>query len=829
MKFRFYLFVSGFLFIQSVCGIDYVVTLGTDSAVSGGGCGSGTTGDLRYVLNQILNSQVEGVPPETHTIRFNVPEITLTNIMPAISLFSSDTITIGNSSGSLTLSDSNAIRGAHNLTFMGAGDTTVSGVVEIGRHTLTQSGSGKVTLSGTNTYSGGTEVSSGILNVQNSLALGDGPTLVASGAQLQLEGDIVAPNPLLLNGAGEGSGALVNVSGKNIYEGAITLGAPAVIGSNCDTLTLSNSHAIGGSHNVTFVGAGNTVVSGAIATSTGAVIKNGPGMLSLLGANTYSGGTIVSEGRLSVNGQVLGGVTVNPGGTLEGTGTIYGGGTIFGMLYPGNSIGTITFDTSDGNLILDSSSITSIEIDPWDSSKIVITGGGHIALNDSTLNIVQNPGAYLMDREYLILDGPYTGEFNPIVTGGLSGCKFELFYDPNIIRLLLLTTPYELPTSQLSGNNLAVANYLNQNGAAPICSFFANLSESQEQEALSQVSPSRNAFGIYAMQQTACSLSGLVTEHIDVFRAEGMGSAKDAFMANLTADASGTIRQPADSSKPKAKFSAWISGFGQYAHQSQEDQNPAFHYLSGAALVGFDYRGGARSLVGVAGGYANTQLSEDDNFGHVGINYYFVSLYGNFFIHNFYFSPSVWGFFDENHNTRQIVFSGFSGTATANSHVWQLLPHLEIGYDGQFSWGDIIPFSSLDWAISWQDGYQESGAAPFNVVSGAKTSSMLWSETGLKFSEKWESSWGAFFLLEKLSYAFQTTFGTGSVNSTFVGTPGAFTVVAVTENLNLAVVELNFIAAIGKEKPWNLGLAYEGAFGSNYWASELILTINKSF
>ncbi|MBY0530319.1 MAG: autotransporter domain-containing protein [Rhabdochlamydiaceae bacterium] len=650
------------------------------------------------------------------------------------------------------------------------------------------SGAGTLVLANANTYSGTTTISDGVINISADSALGKTTSsLVLSGGTLQAAVDsITIPSSRPMTTSSMSSG----------------------IDTNGHDMTIA------------------TNISGA-----GSIVKKGAGTLTLSGTNGYMGGTTVSAGRLSVNGQIAGGVTVNSGAILGGTGTIFGGGTILGTLSPGNSIGTITFDTSGGNLSLDSGSITTIEIDPTDASKIVIVGGGHVAL-DGTVNVVQQAGTYSLDQQYLILDGSYTGAFSPTVTGGLPGYDFKLLYDSNLIYLLFAKPPspsYLIPTSQLSGNSSIIAHALNQNGSSSTLSLFKNLNESQLQSALMSVSPSRNALGTYTAQQTAFSLSGLVTDHIDGLSREEEVSSQEAFAANLVADASETFKTPKKNRKSKDKFSAWISGFAQYAHQKGKNQNPTFHYLSEALLSGLDYQGENRSLVGGALGYAHTHLNQDHKFGHASINYYFASLYGKIFKDKFYFSPALWGFFDENTNTRSISFPGFSKTAKANIFSWQLLPHLEVGYEGEFSWGKMIPFTSLDWAITWQRGYQEQGAGPFNAVSRAKNSSMMRSETGLKFCEKWQFTWGAFFLREKASYVFEKPFSTGTVNTAFVGTPGAFTVTAINQNLNLAAIGINFLIAIGKHKPVTIDLGYEGEFGSSYWTNELLLRIGKNF
>ncbi|MCX6991420.1 MAG: hypothetical protein NTX49_10245 [Chlamydiae bacterium] len=88
---------------------------------------------------------------------------------------------------------------------------------------------------------------------------------------------------------------------------------------------------------------------------------------------------------------------------------------------------------------------------------------------------------------------------------------------------------------------------------------------------------------------------------------------------------------------------------------------------------------------------------------------------------------------------------------------------------------------------------------------------MMRSETGLKFSETWKKSWGAFMLKEKASYVFEKPFGTGTVNTFFVGTPSGFTVTAVNQNLNLGAIGMNFLVSVGEEKPIKVDLGLKGS------------------
>jgi autotransporter-associated beta strand protein len=140
-----------------------------------------------------------------------------------------------------------------------------------------------------------------------------------------------------------------------------------------------------------------------VPVSNGALAKTGSGTLRLNFANSYSGGTTLSFGRLLVNnpagsGTGSGGVTVN-GGTLGGLGTISGVVTV-------NSAGTVAPGTASviGRLTLGSppafGGTNFMRIDrnggPSMADRIVLTSG---TLNYGGTLVVSNAGAALIGGE----------------------------------------------------------------------------------------------------------------------------------------------------------------------------------------------------------------------------------------------------------------------------------------------------------------------------------------------------------------------------------------------------------------------------------------------
>ena len=130
---------------------------------------------------------------------------------------------------------------------------------------------GMLTLSGSNSYSGGTMIESGTLQVANSAALGIGG-LTANGGTLDLAGYSVTVASF--------SGAAGTITNSSSSLAILTVNQPG-----------SASQA------------GSTTFSGAINNGAGqvALAKSATGTLVLAGTNNYSGGTTLSNGVLVVN------------------------------------------------------------------------------------------------------------------------------------------------------------------------------------------------------------------------------------------------------------------------------------------------------------------------------------------------------------------------------------------------------------------------------------------------------------------------------------------------------------------------------------------------
>ncbi|WP_427308493.1 autotransporter-associated beta strand repeat-containing protein [Cupriavidus sp. H39] len=227
---------------------------------------------------------------------------------------------------------------------------TIGSVLQGTTASVTKSGAGTLILTGTNTYGGGTIIKQGTLQVSADANLGaaagsvtfDGGTLAttatfstARSVKLNAGGgtiDVAPLTALTMSGVisnGNASGALnktntgtLILTGTNTYTGVTTIAGGTLQTGNGGTTGTLGTGAVTNNGTLAFNRSNAYSFSGAISGS-GTVIQNGPGTLTLGGANSYIGGTTINAGTVQISadanlGAATGALTFN-GGALQAT------------------------------------------------------------------------------------------------------------------------------------------------------------------------------------------------------------------------------------------------------------------------------------------------------------------------------------------------------------------------------------------------------------------------------------------------------------------------------------------------------------------------------
>ncbi|MGL1921217.1 MAG: autotransporter-associated beta strand repeat-containing protein [Hyphomicrobiales bacterium] len=333
------------------------------------------------------------------------------------------------------------ITGDLNLTSSGAQKGTISGVMS-GTGGVNKTGSGSLALDAANTYDGTTTLIEGTLVAGNNaafssgafvlsgsadktLGLKDGVTInknialtsdlnvsADSGASGVLSGWITGAGVLTKTGAGS-----VELSRSNAYsggtvlkEGTLVFGFNGAFGSGGlslsgsadktleikNTMTLVGNVALTSDLNVKVDTSGAATFAGVFSGASD-LTKKGTGALSLSGANTHTGDTVVDEGTLVLKANSLSNATsvkINTGGVLKvdglsSVGSVEGDGDI--LLAADLKSGFNNNDT-----VLNGKITGSGDFGKWGTGSLTLNGDNDFAANTG---VILNEGKLILGHD----------------------------------------------------------------------------------------------------------------------------------------------------------------------------------------------------------------------------------------------------------------------------------------------------------------------------------------------------------------------------------------------------------------------------------------------
>ncbi|MBI3419948.1 MAG: autotransporter domain-containing protein [Proteobacteria bacterium] len=680
------------------------------------------------------------------------------------------TLDIGGTNQSVkSLSGAGAINSsAGNLTALGGGSSTFSGVYGGTNSTLAVTGAGtNLNLSGVNTYTGAT-------------AIGSGATLTLSGTNDIANSASVANAGTIA--IGTTSQTLHVLSGA----GGITIGSGGLL-TEIGTATYSG------------------VISGAGAVSTAT-----SGTWTLTGTNTYTGATTVGSGTTLIdNGTIdstVGGLTVNNGGTLMGTGTVTGDVTNHGNVSPGNSIGTLTVGSytqgSDGEL--------NIEFNNSDIDLITMNAAGLADLN-GTIDVipVAAGGRYIRGttQSFIIagdnLSGPtLSGTFsnapgpNP---DGTPGHTFTADNDPDIagysnpllaVRVIYTGTQAQLKVVRAELFGDATGNTPNEAAAgAALDTLQLTTPDGGDMDTLlnnlSDVDP--------ALQHTALNtLTGEVNASVpggfrDTLRNfNGMLGKRlggDCNTMNNNAPAAyrpqqGLYAYPQGGSAygPRQK-SAWVCGYGQFGTLDADGNASKTESTNIGTAMGMEFRPNQNTQLRFGIGYGNDAV-EVANIDEANLNGYQAGMYGQYtWGKHFYVGGGFAGSYNTGSSMRHIFVGGLNRVASGDFDGYAASATTTLGAFTRTGGFNLETAAAAEYVYSNLNSFTETGAGAADLLVDGRDVSTLRTSIGAQASKTFNLGRGGSTLTPEVRGAFIYDFLTiaPSVDSTFAGTTASFT------------------------------------------------------
>jgi subtilase-type serine protease len=343
----------------------------------------------------------------------------------------------------------------------------------------------------------------------------------------------------------------------------------------------------------------------------GGLTKLGIGTLVLTGANTYSGPTLVNEGRLAVNGSLASAVTVNDTGILGGNGRVASltanrGGTVA----PGNSVGTLQVA---GDLSLAPGAVYAVELSPTGSDRIV--AGGQATVSGATMAVSLENGAgfttgevnSLIGRQFNVLQaaGGVQGQFGSVLDN-YAFLDGNLAYSGTGVALALERNTDSFASAAQTDNQANVAAAAEQLGAGN--AVYEELLLSPD------AASARRAY---------TQLSGEVHPVITTQLINDSRQVRDAVGDRLRVE--GLYDQPAAG---REEDNLWVKGLGAWGKNSGSSDSASSTSSLGGLLAGMDGLVAEHTRLGVMVGYSDTSLGMgDDTHSRASADSYHLGVY----------------------------------------------------------------------------------------------------------------------------------------------------------------------------------------------------------
>lgn len=625
--------------------------------------------------------------------------------------------------------------------------------------------SGTMSLSGSNSYTGGTIVNGGILNIAAASALPRGGALKINGGQVNLNGN---------------SQVIGNLSGTG---GVLDLGS--------GRLTIDNT--------------GSNTLATAV-TGTGGLTLRGSGLLSLTGANSYTGTTDVLGGLLAVNGSLTSDVIVGGAGMLGGTGRIVGNVALGGVLAPGNSIGTLNVT---GNYTQAGGTYQAEVNAARQSDRLNATGTATIAAG-STVFVLPQAGIYAPRTTYTLLNA----------TGGVNGTYGSV---SSLLPFLQPSLSYDANNVYLS---LQIGGF-SQAATTPNLATIASVLDAAALTATGDFATVIGALSVLSLQQGQAVMNSISGQNYSGF-SSSMVQGIQLFLGNFAGQAGGggslggssrvalaeACDVACDSSTP-ALWSAWGGALGGLGTISNGGSNSGALTYSAAGFAGGLDRLVAQGLrVGVTAGYQNGNQWVGGFSGSGNSNSFQAGLYANYSEGRVYADAIAGYAYSANQMWRSIVIPGLAPrTAMGLTGANQFYGQIETGYRfdlGGLAEAFVTPFVRLQAYTGTQNAFTETGAGALNLSVAQQTTNSLRTVLGAQLGGSMDMGWRDRLAMKvRLGWSHEYADTARPVTASFAGAPVApFTTYGVAPQRDGVVLGLAASTAIADAT--SLYLRYEG-------------------
>ncbi len=686
------------------------------------------------------------------------------------------------------------------LVFNRSDDTSFAGVIS-GTGSVLKTGAGTLALTGTNTYSGGTSINQGTLQVTSASALGTGALTVGGTGVLRASGsfaygnsvtlaasvgtfEVDASQALTLSGVVGGTGGLTKtgdglliLTGANTYSGVTTISAGTLqIGNGGETGAIVGD--VVNNANLVFNRSDTYAFTGAI-TGAGQVTFTGGGTVEF--SAPYQGPVAVDNSfvQLQAGSTTVSPFTVNAGGVLGGTATI-GGLTVNtgGTAAPGYSPGTLTVN---GAVTFNAGSVYAVDVNTAGAHDLIIATGTATLSSSAHVEVLAEYGRYPALSQITILTaaGGVSGQFSSDVTSNFAFLTPELTYDATNVYLTLTYTGIDFVEYAQTPNQANVAVAAQALGAgSPVFEAIFGLAANEVPAAFNQLTgeiyPSINT----VIQQESTYLRDAVGARLRQ-SVTPQGASALSYAAQAAGPANTRLSQDLTPT-------LWMQGYGGWGNAFGNTNAASISSTVGGFFAGLDVSVLDNVRAGVVAGFSQTQFDVDARNSSGTMDNYDIGFYAGGQFGAWALRGGASYTWHDISVSRSIVFPGFSGSTSAGYTLGTTQVFGEVGYDFNIGAYAFEPFAGLAYLNISGGNLAESGLASNGAGLNVSTDSQNTLYTTLGLRAATSLSLGGRTLTPSATLGWQHAFGDTTPSATMLfqsgATPFAISGVPIAQN-----------------------------------------------
>ncbi|MBL8647122.1 MAG: autotransporter domain-containing protein [Sphingosinicella sp.] len=439
-------------------------------------------------------------------------------------------------------------------------------------------------------------------------------------------------------------------------------------------------------------------------SGNGTLTKSGAGTLNLTGTSTFSGTTTVGAGRLAVNGSLAASDV-----DVRNGASIGGNGTVGGLIVRTGATAapgnSIGELTSATFVIFEAGSTYEVEVDAAGNSDLIVATST-ATIEGGTIAVLAEDGDYLPQTHYEIVTAGagVTGTFED-VTSNLAFLTPTLSYGPNAVTLTLTRNDITFAAAGTTPNQIATGNAIDS-AFSPASAVYTALVGASTAEA----GRGLDAFSgeIHASSLSIASEGAAQLRRSLLGRSQGAAATAEGRNIVLWSEAGGN----------------WIDRDG---NGNAADVNSSGYSL----LLGIEANLGDTVKIGIAGGTTEADVTLSARGSKAETQSLYGAVYGSAAFGALTLRAGASYADLDTDTTRNVDFRSFSQELTASYGGSAVQLFGEIGYTLPLGKGSVEPFAGVSGLWLKDKDFAETGGTAALEGDGRRRS-YSWSSLGLR-------------------------------------------------------------------------------------------------